>query len=174
MLNREKRHKWMDGFQEKLNSVANFLEEMNSVVSLVKKQRINDPSMMNWSLQLKDAIDKVEFTRTARTTRIAKESPCALLRLFFSEGDGRRLQSGCADAMLRPGAVLDGMAATTGKGEEKETLTLDLEEEGRGGKAACSPERRWRPDERAVLSPSLSPSGRAAPPPPRPHHTTFF
>jgi hypothetical protein len=86
MLNREKRHKWMDGFQEKLNSGANFLEEMNSVVSLVKKQRINDPSMMNWSLQLKDAIDKVEFTRTARTTRIAKESPCALLRLFFSEG----------------------------------------------------------------------------------------
>jgi hypothetical protein len=64
--------------------------------------------------------------------------------------------------MLRPGAVLDGMAATTGKGEEKETLTLDLEEEGRGGKAACSPERRWRPDERAVLSPSPSPSGRAA------------
>jgi hypothetical protein len=86
MLNREKRHKWMDGFQEKLNSVANFLEEMNSVVSLVKKQRINDPSMMNWSLQLKDAIDEVEFTRTARTTRIVKESPCALLRLFFSEG----------------------------------------------------------------------------------------
>uniref|UniRef100_A0A0D3GCK1 Rx N-terminal domain-containing protein n=1 Tax=Oryza barthii TaxID=65489 RepID=A0A0D3GCK1_9ORYZ len=76
----------MDGFQEKLNSVANFLEEMNSVVSLVKKQRINDPSMMNWSLQLKDAIDEVEFTRTARTTRIVKESPCALLRLFFSEG----------------------------------------------------------------------------------------
>jgi hypothetical protein len=29
-----------------------------------------------------------------------------------------------------------------------------LEEEGRGGKAACSPERRWRPDERAVPSPS--------------------
>uniref|UniRef100_A0A0D3EPZ8 Uncharacterized protein n=1 Tax=Oryza barthii TaxID=65489 RepID=A0A0D3EPZ8_9ORYZ len=76
----EKRHKWMNDFQEKHNSVANFLEEMNSVLmSLVKKQRINDPSMMNWSLQLKDAIDEVEFTRTAR---IVKESSL----LFFSEG----------------------------------------------------------------------------------------
>ncbi|BAS96958.1 Os06g0236200 [Oryza sativa Japonica Group] len=40
--------------------------------------------------------------------------------------------------------------ATTGKGEEKETLTLNLKEEGKGGKEACSPERRWRPEERAV------------------------
>uniref|UniRef100_A0A0D3GEM7 Uncharacterized protein n=1 Tax=Oryza barthii TaxID=65489 RepID=A0A0D3GEM7_9ORYZ len=40
--------------------------------------------------------------------------------------------------------------ATTGKGEEKETLTLNLKEEGREGKEACSPERRWRPEERAV------------------------
>jgi hypothetical protein len=32
---------------------------------------------------------------------------------------------------------------TTGKGEKKKTLTLALEEEGRGENAACSPERRW-------------------------------
>uniref|UniRef100_A0A0E0DZM3 Uncharacterized protein n=1 Tax=Oryza meridionalis TaxID=40149 RepID=A0A0E0DZM3_9ORYZ len=49
--------------------------------------------------------------------------------------------------------------ATTGKGEEKETLNLNLKEEGRGGKEACSPERRWRPEERAVRL-------RIAPPPP--------
>ncbi|EEE50746.1 hypothetical protein OsJ_31079 [Oryza sativa Japonica Group] len=53
------------------------------------------------------------------------------------------------------------MVATTGKGEEKKTLTLALEEEARGRKAACSPEIIWRPEESAVPSPS--PPGRAAP-----------
>ncbi|KAF0925926.1 hypothetical protein E2562_018728 [Oryza meyeriana var. granulata] len=45
---------------EKLDIMANFLEEISSTVRLVKEQRINDPSMMNWSLRLKDAIDEVE------------------------------------------------------------------------------------------------------------------
>lgn len=57
---RIKRQKWIDGLPEKLDSVANFLEEISSTVRLVREQRINDPSMLNWSLQLKDAIDEVE------------------------------------------------------------------------------------------------------------------
>uniref|UniRef100_A0A0E0FD53 Uncharacterized protein n=1 Tax=Oryza meridionalis TaxID=40149 RepID=A0A0E0FD53_9ORYZ len=52
--------------------------------------------------------------------------------------------------------------ATTGKGEEKETLNLNLKERGRGEKEACSPERRWRPEERTMPSPLPSPPGRAA------------
>ncbi|CAO2034305.1 unnamed protein product [Urochloa humidicola] len=58
-----KKYKWHQGgvTEKQLESVAHFLDEISSTVSLVEERRIaNDPNMFCWLSQLKGAIDEVE------------------------------------------------------------------------------------------------------------------